>query len=650
MRILIASLLLGTASPLGAQTVAADTPGKTGAGVAFTQPKDFTVARKGVATVITPPENDMALAVVDVGAAKDARDAAAKAWAAFRPDANRTIRLATPSAAKDGWDERVSIAYDTSPNEKKVVAALALRKGSDWTVAIADGAEAAFDKRGAAVLLMQQSLRPAGYQRESFAGKAAHPLDAARIEAITDFAAEAIRTLEIPGAGIALIDKGKIVYEGGVGVRELGGSEPVTARTKFMIASNTKGMATLLLATLVDEGKLKWDQPVTEVYPAFRLGDDATTRSTLVRHLVCACTGLPRKDLGWILSSPDVPATDTFKQLAATQPTSKFGDIFQYNNLMASAAGYVGGALAYPGQDVGAAFDKAMAARVFAPLDMRDTTFDFKQAMTGDWARPHGLDIDGRMTELAMTFNYAVYPHRPAGGAWSSAHDMARYAQLELARGVTPEGKRIVSEANLLERRKRGVPDGEDSFYGMGLSDQTVNGVHVVDHGGSMVGYKSNFFVLPEAGIGAVILTNAEEGGALLRPFLRRLLEVVYDGKPEAMADVTAAAARYKAQMKNERERVTLAGDPAVLGNLAARYRNPELGDLIVARKGDETWLKAGVVDSPVGTRKNADGTLSLVTVDPSVLGFEIVTGGAPGARTLTVRDSQHEYVYAEVK
>lgn len=650
MKRLLAIALLCLAPPLAAQVVTADTPGKTGAGVAYTQPKDFNVARKGGATILTPPENDMSIVVMDVGAAADARDAAAKAWAAYRPEAKREIRLVAAGAAKDGWDERVSIAYDTSPNEKKLVAALALRKGADWTVAIAEGAQAAFDKRGAAVSLIQQSLRPAGYERESFAGKQAHPLDAARIKAMTDFVAEAMKTLEIPGAGVALIDQGKVVYQGGIGVRELGGSEPVTEHTKFMIASNTKGMATLLLSTLVDEGKLEWDQPVTEVYPSFRLGSDATTKATLVRHLVCACTGLPRKDLGWLLASPEVPATDTFDQLAATQPTSGFGEVFQYNNLMASAAGYVGGSLVHPGREIGAAFDAAMEDRIFEPLGMRDTTFDSKEAMSGDWARPHGMGIDGRMTRLAMTFNDAVYPHRPAGGAWSSAADMARYAQLELSKGLTPEGERIVSEASLLERRRRGVPDGEDSWYGMGLSDQTVNGVHVVDHGGSLFGYKSNFYVLPEAGIGAVILTNADEGGALLRPFLRRLLEVVYDGKPEAMAEVTAAAARHKAQMESERERLTLPGDPAVLANLAARYRNPELGDLTVEREDGATWITAGVVKSPVATRRNADGTLSLVTVDPALVGFELVTGGAPDARTLTVRDSQHEYVYAEVK
>ncbi|MDQ3516493.1 MAG: beta-lactamase family protein [Gemmatimonadota bacterium] len=279
---------------------------------------------------------------------------------------------------------------------------------------------------------------------------------------------------------------------------------------------------------------------------------------------------------------------------------------------------------------------------------MRDTTFDFARAQSGNWARPHSLDINGRMARVPTTMHYAVLPHRPAGGAWSTAADMARYVQLELSKGLTPDGKRLVSETNLLERRKRGVSDGEDSWYGMGLNEQLVNGVTVVNHGGALFGYKSDFFVLPEVGIGAVILTNADEGGAILRPFLRRLLEVVYDGKPEAMLDIKAAAGIYQARIKSERDRITLPGNPSVLAGLAPRYTNPELGELTVRRKAGQAWIKSGVVDSPYATIKNADGTQSLIAVGPSVVGFELVIGKVDGKRTLIVRDSQHEYVYVE--
>ncbi len=651
MKALLTLALLSLPAPLLAQaSAAADTPGKTSAGVSYTQPKDWTVTSKAQATTFAAPEGNLNIAVVDAGEAADAQAAAAKAWSIYKPAAQRKVRLVTAAAPGEGWEERVGIAYETSPNERAAVSALALRKGRAWTVMIVDGAEATLGKRSAAASVIQQSLRPAGYQRESFAGKTAHRLTPERIQALRDFVATSAKTLGVPGVGLALIDRGRLVWQGGVGVRELGGSEPVDENTKFMIASNTKGMATLLLAVLADEGKLRWDQPVTQLYPAFKLGNQATTQSTLVRHLVCACTGLPRKDYAFILGDRGLPASDTFRQLGQTQPTSGFGELFQYNNLMASAAGYLGGALLYPRMELGAAFDKAMEEKIFKPLGMRNTTFDFDEGMRGNWARPHGLDVDGRLTEMPVDFNYTVYPYRPAGGAWSTTADMAKYVQLELSKGVAPNGKRLVSEANILKRRQRGVPVGEDSWYGMGLFDRVAWGVPVVTHGGTLLGYHSTFYALPDSGIGAVILTNSDPGASMLAPFLRRLLEVVYDGKPEAAQDVATAAARLQAQAKAKRERLTVPGDPAVLAGLAARYRNPEVGTVTFTDRGGTKWMKAGFVQGPVATRKNLDGSMSIVSAGPGAIAIEALVGTQAGARTLTIRDSQHEYVYTEVR
>jgi CubicO group peptidase (beta-lactamase class C family) len=651
MKYLIAAALFVLPTTLAAQIPGmADTMGKTNFGIAYSKPKAWVATTHGPTTVFMAPEGNLSIAVVGVGSAPDAQTAAAKAWAMFKPDAKLSVRLISPDAPGDGWDERASITYETSPGERAVKSALAMRKGTAWTVAITDGAEATANKRSAASLTLEQSLRPAGYAPESFVGRTAHRLTPVRVQALRDFVAESARQLDVPGVGIALIDRGKVVWQGGVGIRKLGSSEPVDAHTRFMIASNTKGMSTLLLSVLVDEGKLRWDQHVTDLYPSFRLGSDATTKSVLVRHLVCACTGLPRKDFAFILADP-APASDTFRQLAQTQPTSDFGELFQYNNLMASAAGYLGGSLAYPGMEIGVAYDKAMQNRIFGPLGMQDTTFDYARGESGDWARPHGYDIDGHMVVMSNYFNHLIAPYRPAGGAWSSPADMARYVQLELSKGLTPDGRRLVSEANLLERRKRGVSIGENGWYGMGLMDRIDSGVEVVTHGGTLQGYHSNWYALPEAGIGAVILTNSDTGAAMLAPFLRRLLEIVYDGKPEAAQQVAAAAARSKAQDHARRERLTFPGDPAVLAGLARRYRNPvDNGTITISDRNGTKWIKAGFIEGPAATHKNADGTVSLISAGPGGIGANAIVGSKNGLRTLTIRDSQHEYIYGEVR
>jgi hypothetical protein len=228
---------------------------------------------------------------------------------------------------------------------------------------------------------------------------------------------------------------------------------------------------------------------------------------------------------------------------------------------------------------------------------------------------------------------------------------MARYAQLELSKGVTPEGKRLVSEASILERRKRGVPTGEDSWYGMGLMTQVISGVPIVTHGGTLQGFHSNWWVLPDAGIGAVILTNADSGPAILAPFLRRLMEVVYDGKPEAAQEVASAAARLKVQAKARRAKLTVPGDPAALASLAAKYHDAELGNTITISEHDGAkWIKAGFIEGPVATRKNPDGSTSLVSIGPGTIGVDALIGNRNGVGTLTIHDSQHDYVFTEVR
>jgi CubicO group peptidase (beta-lactamase class C family) len=640
----------GFALPATAQMATVDTPGATAAGVVFVQPRDWDRTATGPETVFAAPERTLRMAVVDVGAAASAGEAAKKAWAIFEPSSAYRARVTANAAPGEGWDERVKIVYETSPSEQREVTALALRRGTGWTVALTDGSTAIANKRSAATGLLEQSLRPAGYQRESFVGRTAHHLTTERLQQLRDFVAQSMQTLQVPGVGLALIDGGKVVWEGGLGVRSLVSPLPVTAHTKFMIASNTKGMSTLLLSILADEGKLRWDQKVIDLYPSFRLGSDEVTRSVEVRHLVCACTGLPRKDFAFILADEGAPATDTFKQLAATQPTSGFGELFQYNNLMASAAGYLGGHLAYPDMELGAAYDRAMSTRILGPLGMRDTTFDTKAGESGNWAQPHGFSVDGQMTLMSNRFNHLIIPHRPAGGAWSSAADVARYVQVELSKGIAPNGKRLVSKANLLERRRRGVPIGENAWYGMGLMEKVEGGVSVITHGGTLQGYHSNFFALPGAGIGAVLLTNGDSGAFLLDPFMRRLLEVVYDGKPEAVAEVVAAAAQMKASNTTRRAKLTIPGEPAVLANLAGAYRSKEGLNVVFSEKDGRKYVRAGFVEGPVATRRNPDGSVSIVSAGPGFIGLDALIGSTGGKRTLSVRDGQNEYLYTELQ
>jgi CubicO group peptidase (beta-lactamase class C family) len=635
------------ASPASAVEVSVDTPLTMTSGATFTAPVGWRVTSAANKIVLEPPEADSHLALLDVQAA-DAASAVAAGWANYRSDANRPLRIATPQAPYNGWEERHVYSYETSPNEKAVIYALAWRAGGDWMVVIVEATLSTFEKRNSAISLTLGSLRPKGYQREMFAGRNAHPLDADRIALLKEFVQNVMQQFGIPGVGLSLIDGGKVAFQGGLGVKTLGKPDPVDADTLFLAASNTKAMTTLLIAKLVDEGKLRWEAPVTEVYPDFRLGDADTTRQVLVKHLVCACTGLPRQDFEWLFNFATATPASSLASLGAMQPTSRFGEIFQYSNLMAAAAGYVGASVVSPKQELGAAYDEVMRSKVFEPLGMTHTTFDFATALSGNVASPHDDDVDSKTMPARIDMNYSVAPIRPAGGMWTSARDLSKYLQMELALGQLPSGRQLVSKEALLERRKGQVQISEDMTYGMGLVINTQYGIPVVSHGGSLFGYKSDMIFLPDHGVGAVILANSDTGGYLTGLFRRRLLEVLFDGKPEAIEQAKAAKAQRVANIAKNRERLTVPADPGEVRKLATGYSSPVLGAFRVRVEDGATIFDFGRWHSSVASRKNDDGTTSFISIDPTVDGFIFVVGERDGKKALIIRDAQHEYAFVE--
>jgi CubicO group peptidase (beta-lactamase class C family) len=629
-----------------AERLTRDTPKTTTEGNTFIAPAGWSIGVRGPATILQPPEGNAAIALVDVHA-PGADSAVAAAWQAYRPDARWPLKVVNGKPDKDGWTDRSSYSYQTSPNEKRDVSADVQRAGDVWTVAIYDMTQAVGEKRLAQVILVFDELLPKGYTRESFAGKKAHQLDRARVAELGRFVETAMKNTGVPGVAVGLVQDGKVVFADGFGVRELGGDQKVDSNTLFMIASNTKAMTTLMLAKLVDEKKLTWATPVTTLLPSFRLGSPATTSQVQVKHLICACTGLPRQDFEWLFQFQGVTPERALATLATMQPTSKFGEMFQYSNPLAGAGGFVGGHVAFPTLELGAAYDSAMQTRVFGPLGMKATTFDYTAALRGDHAMPHSPDVDGKPAHAVMEVNYAVLPLRPAGAAWSNVRDMLAYVSMELAEGRLPGGERYISREALLARRAAQVPLGKDASYGMGLMVDNHYQVAVVHHGGDMVGFHSDMMWLPEHGVGAVILTNGDPGWIVRDVFRRKLLEVLFDGRAEADAQLAARAKTFYEQLAADRKLLNVPADPGEAGKLAGRYHNDALGDIEVSEDKGTTVFDFGEWRSEVASRRNPDGTVSFVTLAPGLVGFEFVVGSGE-KRTLTVRDAQHEYVFAE--
>ena len=289
-----------------------------------------------------------------------------------------------------------------------------------------------------------------------------------------------------------------------------------------------------------------------------------------------------------------------------------------------------------------------MRTRVFAPLGMTNTTFDFKRGQQGNFAAAHSPSIDGKTMLAIGEVNRSVIPVRPAGGAWSNVRDVLKYVQMELAEGKLPNGKQYIAKETLLERRAPQIATGKDTTYGMGLTVNKKYDVTVVHHGGDMIGYHSDMMWLPEHNVGAVILTNGDPGWVIRSMFRRKLLEVLFDGKPEADADIATAAKNWYEELATERKLLVVPANPEEAGKLATKYANEALGELTVTRAGGTTVFDFGEWKSEVASKKHPDGSLSFVTISPGIGGIELVASTKDGKRTLVLRDPQHEYVFVE--
>ncbi|MFO0762284.1 MAG: serine hydrolase domain-containing protein [Byssovorax sp.] len=632
------------------EKLTADAQRATAAGTTFTVPGGWTLRSDGSKRYLDGPEPDIHFAIVDAGAADSPEAAVAAAWPVLVQDFKRPVEVAADRAARNGWEQYKGFWYKTSPEERLFLSARAFRKGSAWTVLLMSCSEPSLGKRDPQIGLVVNSLRPAGYMRETFQGRAAHPLDPARVRALTDFVEAARVEAGVPGVAVSLFTTDAVVFEGGFGVREIGKAAPVSADTLFMIASNTKPLTTLLLATLVDEGKLAWDTKVTSVYPTFKLGDADLTGRVAMKHLLCMCTGLPHEeDPDWIFTFLRSTPMGVFDHLGTMRPTSGFGEVFQYTDVPVAAAGFIGGAVLYPNRELGAAYDEAMKSRVFAPLGMTSTTFEFAEVLRKDHAAPHAEDASGKPALVNNEVNQrSMLPVRPSGGAWSNVKDLRRYVQMELAKGKLPSGRRFISEEALLARRAPQIAMGPDEVYALGLSIDTAAGIPVVHHGGYLLGYRSDLFLLPDQGVGGVILTNAETGGILRRAFLRRTLEVLFDGNSEAAEGLTRAMAERREWLAKERTRSVVPADPQIVAKLAKRYISPGFGEIVVRTDAKGTVFDFGPWKSAVASRRNDDGTTTLMTSDPGVSGLEFVLGDQGGERRLVLRDAQHEHVFTE--
>jgi CubicO group peptidase (beta-lactamase class C family) len=622
----------------------ADAKQTTPAGATFVAPKGWWVTRASDLLVLEAPERDLVVSLFETKAGS-AEAAIPLAWARVRPAFAGKATQTNRPPPREGWDEVVQVSYDVPAAEARAVSALARRKGDTTYVTIVEGSLAAFDRRGAQLQTAVGSFRAKGVEEESFAGKVAQPWIGKRLEALIAFVEEGRRMAGVPGASFALVQNGNLVVARGFGTRALGGKEPASVDTLYLIGSITKSMTSLMMAKLVDEGRFRWDSPVTDVWPAFALGDPEATKKLQMKHTVCACTGLPRQDLTFFFEGWRATPEARVAQMKELRPTTAFGETFQYSNLMVSAGGFVAAHAADGKAKLGPAYDATFRSRVLAPLGMTTSTFDTGAATKRDHAMPHAMGMQGYVPFPEATEGW-LDSVRPAGGLWSSAREMSKWVSLELARGKGPDGKVIVSEESLRARYTPMANIKENAAYGLGLVVEKYGGVDVAWHNGGTLGMSSLALWLPGHDTGFVILTNAGNAATYTEAVRRRFFELLFDGQERAKEGLAFRMKLRDEARAKELAKVDKAPGEAWGKGLAGTWSCPDLGRVTVRWEKDRTVLDAGPWKSALGRVKEDDGTERVVLLDPPFTDFELLRKGD----TLSLAVGQDKHVFTKVR
>lgn len=404
-----------------------------------------------------------------------------------------------------------------------------------------------------------------------------------------------------PGIAITIVEDGKTLLARGYGVRRLGSVQKVDADTIFLTGSTGKAFTSAALATLVDAGKLSWDDKVSDHLPGFQMYDPTATREMTVRDLLVhrSGLGLGAGDLMYIPRG-SLSRGEIVRRIRYLKPATSFRSGYAYDNILYIVAGALTEAVS------GQRWEDYLRDHVLRPAGMTRSTADPAVRLADpNRASPHGR-VGGLVRGLGPQ---TVLPDEdqvsqasaPAGLIAISANDMAEWIKLQLSRGLRADGSRVFSEATAREmwtpqtivpisQQPHGFEALQPNFqtYALGWEVRDYQGARIVWHSGGLWGFVSVVVLIPDQNVGFAITMNSED--SVVRLGLMYELLDHYLGRPQADWPAKFAALR-KSRIDGAVKLVTAAAaTPAKAGpslphaRYAGTYRDPWYGDIAVAQ------------------------------------------------------------------
>lgn len=334
-----------------------------------------------------------------------------------------------------------------------------------------------------------------------------------------------LKDWNVPGCGIGIVVKDKLVFAKGYGYRDLEKKLPVTPNTLFQIASNTKLFTATAIGFLVEEGKLDWDKPIRNYVPQIQFYNDELTANVTIRDMLSHRTGISRHDFIWYKS--DFTRKELFERIKYLEPSIPLRQGYLYNNLMYGAAGSV---IEYLSNQT---WEEFVANRIFKPLNMSHSMFLTEEMVKqGDFMTPYYERRDTTLLE-PYPFYTKFQGVGPCGSIISSINDLSNWVITQMNGGkfnkkeIIPPG--IIKETLQPASLTGSVPDkyfeNLNSIYGMGRGSSAYKGHYRTQHGGAIGGIYSNISIMPSDSIGVIVYVNGAH--AYVLPGI--IANIIYD-------------------------------------------------------------------------------------------------------------------------
>lgn len=412
---------------------------------------------------------------------------------------------------------------------------------------------------------------------------------------------EAVREqFDVPGIAVAIVKDGEVVLARGYGVREAGKPAKVDAHTMFAIASNTKAFTATALQMLAEDGKLDMNDRVIDHLPWFRMSDPYVTHEMRIRDLLAHRSGLSL-GAGDLLYWPttDYSTREVAERLKDVPLTGQFRGQYAYDNILYGVAQLV----VEESSDM--PFKRFLETRIFKPVGMSETRYNADDLKPGDNTATGHAKQDFKDLKPVGTLTWRNVSG--AGGLYSSASDMAKWMKVQLARGkLGPDAGELFPEKRQREMwtmltpipvAKPAVPELNRAVpnflgYGQGWMLSDYRGQRLVWHTGGWPGMVSRLTLVPDRGIGVVVLTN-QEVGAAFNAVTYSALDMMLGGASHDWVDAYArAVAKASANADEDWNQHVAARDasskPSLpLARYASTYRDPWYGDVVISQSGD---------------------------------------------------------------